>query len=58
MENKDMKKTYISPIAEEIRIQTTGLLATSTLTLDDSQEVTDESNLLSREVDEWPNFVD
>ena len=53
-----MKKTSISPIAEEIRIQTTGLLAGSTLSIDDSQEVTDESNLLSREVDEWPNFVD
>ena len=51
MENTDMKKTYISPVAEEIRIQMTGLLATSTLSLDSSEEVTDENEILSREDD-------
>lgn len=51
MENTDMKKTYISPVAEEIRIQMTGLLANSTLSLDSSEEVTDENEILSREDD-------
>ena len=51
MENTDMKKAYISPVAEEIRIQMTGLLATSTLSLDSSEEVTDENEILSREDD-------
>ena len=54
-----MKKTYINPTMDVVEINICNqLLAGSTLSLDDSQEVTDENNLLSREVDEWPNFVD
>ena len=62
-----MKKTYISPAIEEILLQTTaGILAGSTLSLDsdDSATITgsgddaEYGNALSREVDEWPNFVD
>jgi hypothetical protein len=44
-----MKKTYINPEVEVIKIQTMQMLAASTLDIDDSVEITDEGNLLSRE---------
>ncbi|MBR1548728.1 MAG: hypothetical protein IJ637_08400 [Prevotella sp.] len=47
-----MKKTYIAPITEAVSIETTGMLATSGLGIDSSVEITDESNLLSREFDD------
>lgn len=54
-----MKKTYIAPVAEEILIQTAGILATSTLSLDtdDTASITgtgddaEYDNALSREDD-------
>ena len=49
-----MKKTYISPISEEIRIQTTGMLAVSAPSLSDtaaSVSGDDYENALSRELD-------
>ena len=48
-----MKKTYITPTAEEIRIEKALLTATSSLTLDDTY-IDDENELLSRENDfDW-----
>ena len=44
-----MKKTYINPELEVIKIATQQMLADSTLSIDDSVEITDEGDLLSRE---------
>ena len=45
-----MKKTYINPELEVIKIATQQMLADSTLSIDDSVEITDEGDLLSREL--------
>ena len=42
-----MKKTYINPELEVIKIATQQMLASSTLTIDDSIQITDESDLLA-----------
>ncbi len=47
-----MKKTYINPELEVIKIATQQMLAGSTLTIDDSIEITDEENLLSPSFDD------
>ena len=47
-----MKKTYINPELEVIKIATQQMLAGSTLTIDDSIEITDETNLLSPSFDD------
>ena len=47
-----MKKTYINPELEVIKIATQQMLAGSTLTIDDSIEITDETNLLSPSLDD------
>ena len=44
-----MKKTYINPELEVIKIATQQMLADSTLSIDDTVEITDEGDLLSRE---------
>ena len=44
-----MKKTYINPELEVIKIATQQMLADSTLSIDGSVEITDEGDLLSRE---------
>jgi len=44
-----MKKTYINPKLEVIKIAVTQMLADSTLSIDDSVEITNEGDLLSRE---------
>jgi len=44
-----MKKTYINPELEVIKIATQQMLADSTLSIDDSVEITNEGDLLSRE---------
>ena len=52
-----MKKTYINPELEVIKIATQQMLAASTLTLDDTVEITNESDLLSREAEiDFDNF--
>ena len=45
-----MKKTYINPELEVIKIATQQMLADSTLSIDDSVQITDEGDLLSREL--------
>ena len=45
-----MKKTYINPELEVIKIATQQMLADSTLSIDGSVEITDEGDLLSREL--------
>ena len=50
MEDIIMKKTYIAPAAEAIRIETTALMAGS-LTVDGTKEVNSTSDLLGREMD-------
>ena len=47
-----MKKTYINPELEVIKIATQQMLAGSTLTIDDTIEITDEENLLSPSFDD------
>ena len=44
-----MKKTYINPELEVIKIATQQMLADSTLSIDGSVEITNEGDLLSRE---------
>lgn len=57
MEDTTMKKTYINPELEVIKIATQQMLAASTLTLDDTVEITNESDLLSREAEiDFDNF--
>ena len=51
MESTTMKKTYINPEIEIVKIKAQQLLAGSTLGIDESVEITDESKLLSREFD-------
>ena len=51
MEDTTMKKTYINPEIEIVKIKAQQLLAGSTLGIDESVEITDESKLLSREFD-------
>jgi len=52
MEDTNMKKTYINPELEVVKIATQQMLAGSTLTIDDSIEITDETNLLSPSFDD------
>jgi hypothetical protein len=52
MEDTNMKKTYINPELEVIKIATQQMLAGSTLTIDDSIEITNETNLLSPSFDD------
>ena len=52
MEDTNMKKTYINPELEVIKIATQQMLAGSTLTIDNSIEITDETNLLSPSFDD------
>ena len=52
MEDTNMKKTYINPELEVIKIATQQMLASSTLTIDDSIQITDESDLLSPSFDD------
>ena len=52
MEDTNMKKTYINPELEVIKIATQQMLASSVLTIDDTIEITDESNLLSPSFDD------
>jgi len=47
-----MKKTYINPELEVIKIATQQMLANSSLTIDDTVEITDEGNLLSPSFDD------
>ena len=47
----ESKKEYINPEIEVIKIATQQMLAGSTLDIDSSVEITDESSLLSREDD-------
>jgi hypothetical protein len=49
MEDTNMKKTYINPEIEIIKIATQQMLAGSTLSIDENVEITDENDLLSRE---------
>ena len=53
MEDNNMKKTYITPVAEEIRIGKALLTVTSSVGLDKSVELGDEQSgeLLSRGLD-------
>lgn len=46
-----MKKTYMKPVVEVIRIQTQGMIATSGLGLGGKTNNVDD--LLSRESDDW-----
>lgn len=57
MEDTNMKKTYINPEIEIIKMATQQMLAGSTLSIDSSVEVNDENDLLSRESDfNFDNF--
>ena len=47
---ENMKKEYIAPKAEEIRIQTTSIIAGS-LPIDSNTEITGSGEILSREID-------
>lgn len=47
-----MKKTYINPELEVIKIATQQMLANSSLTIDDTVEITDEENLLAPSFDD------
>jgi len=49
LKRQTMKKTYINPKLEVIKIAVTQMLADSTLSIDDSVEITNEGDLLSRE---------
>lgn len=49
MEDTNMKKTYINPEIEIIKMATQQMLAGSTLSIDENVEITDENDLLSRE---------
>ncbi len=52
-----MKKTYINPEMEIVKIAATAILAGSTLSIDSSVEVNDENELLSRESNfDFDNF--
>ncbi len=53
MEDTDMKKIYMTPTAEEIRIEKTLLTVTSSVGLDKTTELGDGNSgeLLSRESD-------
>jgi hypothetical protein len=46
MEDTNMKKTYINPKLEVIKIATQQMLAGSTLSIDPSHEVTNEDDVL------------
>ena len=50
-----MKKTYINPELEVVKLQTMQMLASS-LILDDVTEVTDEVEVLAPELDEEFDF--
>ena len=57
MEDTTMKKTYINPEIEIIKIATQQMLAGSTLSIDENVEITDENDLLSRESNfDFDNF--
>ena len=47
-----MKKTYINPELEVIKIATQQMLANSSLTIDDTVEITDEGSLLAPSFDD------
>ena len=47
-----MKKTYINPELEVIKIATQQMLANSSLTIDGTVEITDEGNLLAPSFDD------
>ena len=49
-----MKKTYMTPALEVIRIQTQGMIATSGPSLGGTTDNVDD--LLSRESDDWLDF--
>ena len=54
MEIPKMKKIYIIPVMKEIRLETASLIATSTkmtLSGDESNSVTNKSDLLGRDFD-------
>ena len=51
MEDTTTKKTYINPEIEIDKLKAQQLLAGSTLGIDESVEITDESKLLSRDFD-------
>jgi hypothetical protein len=46
-----MKKTYMKPVVEVIRIQTQGMIATSSPGIGGTTDKT--SDLLSRDCDDW-----
>ena len=50
-----MKKTYISPELDVVKIMTTGMLATSSLTVSDST-VDEINDLLAPEMPELDNY--
>ena len=52
-----MKKTYMTPSMEAVKIAAPAILAGSTLSIDSSVEITNESDLLSREAEiDFDNF--
>ena len=52
-----MKKTYMTPSVEAVKIAAPVILAGSTLSIDSSVEVNDENDLLSRESNfDFDNF--
>lgn len=51
MEDTTMKKTYINPEMEIVKIATQQMLAGSSFDIDPTVEVTDEGSLLSRGYD-------
>ena len=57
MEDTTMKKTYMTPSMEAVKIAAPAILAGSTLSIDSSVEITNESDLLSREAEiDFDNF--
>jgi len=58
MEDTNMKKTYINPELEVIKLASQQQMLTgSTLSIDPTEEISNESELLSRESDfDFDNF--
>jgi hypothetical protein len=53
-----MKKTYINPEMEVVKIMTTGMLATSSLILDDTEEITAIEGVLAPQMPDLDGIID
>jgi len=53
-----MKKTYINPELEVVKLQTMQMLAASSLSLNDDIQITDDSEVLAPGVDDFDFGMD